>query len=145
MPTRSAHTTWSGSLQDGSGTVDLASSGVGSYQVSFPGRTADSADGVTSPEELIAAAHSSCYAMQMSAVLGEAGGSNPSVHVTAEVSLAKDPAGGLRIDAIALTVRGSAEGLDPAAFLRAAEEAKATCPVGKALTGTEITLDASSS
>jgi osmotically inducible protein OsmC len=75
MPTRSAHTTWSGSLQDGSGTVDLTSSGVGSYQVSFPSRTADSADGVTSPEELVAAAHSSCYAMQLSAVLGEAGGS----------------------------------------------------------------------
>lgn len=144
MPTRRAHATWIGGLQDGSGTVKLASSGAGTYPVSFPSRAAASAEGMTSPEELIAAAHSSCYAMQLSALLGQAGGSNPTLEVIAEVSLVEDPAGGFRIDVIALTVRGSAEGLDPGAFLQAAEEAKATCPVSKALAGTEITLDASS-
>ena len=73
MPTRSARTTWTGGLQDGTGTVSLVSSGVGSYEVSFPKRAADNADGTTSPEELIAAAHTACFAMQFSALLGEAG------------------------------------------------------------------------
>ena len=70
MPTRTARTTWTGGLEDGSGTVTLVSSGLARYEVSFPKRTADSADGTTSPEELIAAAHSSCFAMQFSALLG---------------------------------------------------------------------------
>ncbi len=64
MPTRTARTTWNGGLQDGAGTVALLSSGVGSYEVNFPKRAADKADGTTSPEELIAAAHSACFAMQ---------------------------------------------------------------------------------
>ena len=61
MPTRTAHTTWTGGLQDGTGTVTLVSSGLGSYEISFPKRAADDADGTTSPEELIAAAHASCF------------------------------------------------------------------------------------
>src|SRR5690348_17567299 len=72
MPTRTATTTWNGDLQSGSGTVEMTSSKVGSYEVSFPARTADETDGVTSPEELIAAAHSSCFAMQFSNVLAKA-------------------------------------------------------------------------
>ena len=67
MPTRSARTTWTGGLQDGTGTVELVSSGVGRYVVSFPRRAAEEAGGVTSPEELIAAAHTACFAMQFSA------------------------------------------------------------------------------
>lgn len=63
MPTRTARTEWSGGLQDGSGRVTLVSSGLGSYDVSFPRRAADAAEGTTSPEELIAAAHTSCYCM----------------------------------------------------------------------------------
>ena len=74
MPTRSARTTWTGGLQDGTGTVELVSSGIASYEVSFPRRAAEEAGGVTSPEELIAAAHSACFAMQFSGVLGQAGG-----------------------------------------------------------------------
>jgi lipoyl-dependent peroxiredoxin len=140
MATRSATTTWNGGLQDGAGVVELTSSGLGSYDVSFPKRAADDAGGATSPEELIAAAHSSCYAMQFSALLGGAGGSDPTITVRADVSLGADPAGGFRISGIALTVRGSAEGVDDAAFAKYAEEAKAGCPVSKALTGTEITL-----
>src|SRR5690349_20964156 len=110
MPTRSARTTWSGGLQDGTGNVTLASSGAGNYEVSFPKRAADRADGTTSPEELIAAAHSACFAMQFSALLGDAGGSGQHLDVSDDVTLGPDPAGGFRITGIALTVRGSAQG-----------------------------------
>ena len=90
MPTRTAHTTWTGGLQDGTGVVTLVSSGVGTYEVNFPKRAADNADGTTSPEELIAAAHSACFAMQFSALLGAAGGTDPSLDVTADVTLGPD-------------------------------------------------------
>ncbi|MBO0901364.1 OsmC family protein [Cellulomonas sp. zg-ZUI222] len=142
MPTRTARTAWNGTLQDGGGQVELSSSQVGTYDVSFPKRAAEDAGGTTSPEELIAAAHSSCYAMQLSADIAEAGGTPVALEVTADVSLGPDPAGGFRITGIALKVRGEVEGLDEAGFQQAAEKAKAGCPVSKALTGTDITLDA---
>lgn len=142
MPTRTAHTAWTGGLQDGSGRVELSSSKVGSYDVSFPKRAADDADGTTSPEELIAAAHSSCYAMQLSALVAQAGGTPRSLDVQAGVSLGPDPAGGFRLTGIKLTVRGQVDGLDAAGFEQAAQAAKAGCPVSKALTGVDITLDA---
>ena len=142
MPTRTAHTAWTGGLQDGSGTVELSSSKAASFDVSFPKRSSENADGTTSPEELIAAAHSACYAMQLSALVARAGGTPKSLDVTADVALAPDPAGGFRIPTITITVRGEVDGLDADAFKKAAEEAKATCPVSKALTGPEITLDA---
>jgi osmotically inducible protein OsmC len=142
MPTRTARTAWAGSLQEGSGKVELTSSGVGTYEVSFPKRAADDADGTTSPEELIAAAHSSCYAMQLSALIGNAGGTVHSIDVQADVSLGPDPAGGFRLTGIKLTVRAEVDGLDAAGFDDAAKTAKAACPVSKALTGVEITLDA---
>ena len=142
MPTRTARTAWNGTLQDGGGQVELTSSKVGTYDVSFPKRAAEDAGGTTSPEELIAAAHSSCFAMQLSANVAEAGGTPVALEVTADVSLGPDPAGGFRITGIALKVRGEVEGLDAAGFQQAAEAAKAGCPVSKALTGTEITLDA---
>jgi osmotically inducible protein OsmC len=140
MPTRSARTTWSGGLQDGTGTVSLVSSGVGSYEVSFPKRAADNADGTTSPEELIAAAHTACFAMQFSALLGEAGGSGQSLDVTADVSLGPDPAGGFRITGIVLTVSGTAQGVTAEQFAKIAQDAKSGCPVSKALAGTDISL-----
>ena len=140
MPTRTARTTWTGGLEDGAGTVALVSSGLGRYEVSFPKRAADDADGTTSPEELIAAAHTACFAMQFSAMLGAAGGSGQSLDVTADVRLGPDPAGGFRIGGITLTVSGSAAGISAEDFARIAQEAKSTCPVSKALTGTEITL-----
>ncbi|MCF7551281.1 MULTISPECIES: OsmC family protein [Pseudonocardia] len=142
MPTRTARTAWNGSLEEGSGQVELTSSKVGTYDVSFPKRAAEDAGGTTSPEELIAAAHSSCYAMQLSALLGQAGGTVESLDVTADVSLGPDPAGGFRITGIALKVRGEVPGLDAAEFEKAAQAAKEGCPVSKALTGTTITLDA---
>lgn len=142
MPTRVAKTEWLGGLTDGSGKTQLVSSGLGSYEVSFPKRSAEQAGGATSPEELIAAAHSACYAMQLAAFLVDAGGRPERLEVTAEVSLAPDPAGGFHIPGIALTVRGSAPGVDADGFAKAAEGAKAGCPVSKALAGTKITLDA---
>src|SRR5215472_2812939 len=135
MPTRSARTTWTGGLQDGTGTVALVSSGVGTYEVSFPKRAADDADGTTSPEELIAAAHTACFAMQFAALLGAAGGSGQSLDVGADVTLGTDPAGGFRISGIALTVSGSADGITPEEFAKIAEDAKSACPVSKALAG----------
>jgi len=142
MATRQARTEWSGGLQDGSGTTTLVSSGLATYDVSFPTRSADSANGSTSPEELIAAAHSACYSMQLSAMLTEAGGTVRNITTDAEVGLGPDPAGGFRLTGITLTVRATVDGLDEAAFTEAANGAKAGCPVSKALTGVEITLDA---
>ncbi|MGH9083430.1 MAG: OsmC family peroxiredoxin [Acidimicrobiales bacterium] len=142
MPTRVARTEWSGGLADGSGRTELVSSGLGTYDVSFPKRSSEDAQGATSPEELIAAAHSACFAMQLSALLANAGGTPERLEVTAEVSLGPDPAGGFRIPGIALRVRGSVAGLDAEGFAKAAEAAKAACPVSKALAGTEISLDA---
>jgi lipoyl-dependent peroxiredoxin len=141
MPTRTARTAWDGGLADGTGQVELSSSGVGTYEVSFPRRTADDAQGVTSPEELIAAAHSACYAMQLSAAVADAGGTPRSLDVTADVTLGPDTKG-LRISDIRLTVRGEVENLDADGFAKAAQAAKDGCPVSKALTGTTITLDA---
>ncbi|MGP7960091.1 OsmC family peroxiredoxin [Sanguibacter sp. A247] len=143
MPTRTARTAWNGSFEKGSGQVELSSSGVGTYTVSFPTRSAESAGGATSPEELIAAAHSSCYAMQLSALLGAAGHEPQALHVSVEVDLGPDPAGGFRIPAIRVAVEGEVDGIDEARFVEIAEEAKATCPVSKALAGTTITLAAS--
>jgi osmotically inducible protein OsmC len=141
MPTRTARTTWTGGLQDGTGLVELASSHVGTYEVSFPKRAADDAGGTTSPEELIAAAHTSCFAMQFSALLDAAGGSGQSLDVRGDVTLGPDPAGGFRISGITLTVRGSADGVTPDEFAKIAQDAKNTCPVSKALAGTDISLE----
>lgn len=120
----------------------MTSSGIGTYEVSFPKRAADEAGGYTSPEEMIAAAHSSCYAMQLSALIGQAGGTPQSLEVTANVTLGPDPAGGFRLTGIQLVVRGEVEGLDANGFADAAKKAKETCPVSKALTGVDISLDA---
>jgi lipoyl-dependent peroxiredoxin len=144
MPTRTARTAWNGGLQDGSGQVELSSSKVGTYEVSFPKRAAEDADGTTSPEELIAAAHSACFAMALSNEIAQAGGTPQSLEVKADVSLGPDKDnGGFRITGIVLTVEGEVDGLDEDGFKKAADTAKAGCPVSKALTGTEITLQAS--
>ena len=140
MPTRTAQTIWRGSIETGNGQVELASSHAGRYDVSFPRRTAERGGGTTSPEELIAAAHSSCYAMQLSALIGAAGGTARRLEVTADVSLGPDPAGGFRLTGINLTLGGGVEGLDAETYTRLADEAKAGCPVSKALAGVEIAI-----
>jgi lipoyl-dependent peroxiredoxin len=142
MATRTARTAWNGTLQKGSGQVELSSSGVGTYTVSFPRRTAEDAEGVTSPEELLAASHSACFAMQLSANVAQAGGTPESLDVRADVTLGPDPAGGSHLTGITLTVRGEVTGLDADGFAKAAQDAKQGCPISKALTGVEITLDA---
>jgi osmotically inducible protein OsmC len=142
MAVRTARTAWDGTLMEGSGEVELASSGTGTFPVTFPRRTAERAEG-TSPEELIAAALTSCYAMQLSGLIAEAGGTPGSLDVSADVSLAPDPAGGLHIDGITLRVRGTLEGLDEARFDEVAQDAKDTCPVSKALGGVSIRLESS--
>ncbi|MCW2603042.1 MAG: osmC, partial [Pseudonocardiales bacterium] len=86
MPVRTARTAWNGTLETGGGQVELSSSKAGTFDVSFPKRAAEDAGGTTSPEELIAAAHSSCYAMQLSALIAGAGGVPQSLDVTADVS-----------------------------------------------------------
>ncbi len=139
MAIRTARTDWNGTLQDGSGRVELASSGVGTFDVSWPKRTADAAGGGTSPEELIAAAHSSCFSMALSNEIAKAGGTPRSLQVTADVTL--DLSSGATITSSKLTVNGEVEGLDPAGFEKAAQAAKAGCPVSKALSAIEISLE----
>ena len=143
MAVRTARVAWTGTLQEGRGQVELTSSKLGTYDVSFPARTADDAHGTTSPEELIAAAHASCYSMALSGQIAKAGGTPIALDVSADVTLGPDPAGGSRITGIKLTVVGEVDGLDADGFETAAEAAKVGCPVSKALTGTTITLDAS--
>jgi len=142
MPTRTARTAWTGTLEQGKGQVELTSSQIATYEVSFPRRAAEEAGGYTSPEELIAAAHSACYAMQLSALIGMAGATPQALDVQADVSLGPDPAGGFKLTGIKLTVRGEVDGMDDAQFAEAAQQAKVGCPVSKALTGVDITLDA---
>jgi osmotically inducible protein OsmC len=142
MPTRTARTAWNGDLQTGSGQVELSSSGVGTYEVSFPKRAADNADGTTSPEELVAAAHSACYAMSLSNGIATAGGTAVALDVKADVTLGADPDGGFKLTGIVLTVRGEVDGMDADAFRAAAEAAKKGCPISKALAAVDITLDA---
>jgi osmotically inducible protein OsmC len=123
------------------GKVELTSSKLATFEVSFPRRAAEDAGGFTSPEELIAAAHSSCYAMQLSALVAQAGGTPQALDVQADVSLGPDPAGGFKLTGIKLTVRGEVDGLNAEQFAQAAQAAKEGCPVSKALTGVDITLD----
>ena len=143
MAIRTARTAWNGTLTEGSGQTELTSSGVGTFSVSWPKRISDQADGTTSPEELVAAAHASCYAMQFSALIERAGGTPVALDVRSDVTFGPDPAGGFHISAIKLTVNGEVGGMDAETFAKTAEDAKATCPISKALAAVgDITLDA---
>ncbi|MFF7231162.1 OsmC family peroxiredoxin [Streptomyces sioyaensis] len=134
---RVAHTVWDGTLLEGKGTVTFESSEIGHYPVSWPSR-AEQANGMTSPEELMAAALSSCFSMALSHGLTEAG--TPPTQLTTRATTAFRPGSG--ITGIHLVVQGQVPGLDEKAFLAAAEEARANCPVRKALAGTRVTLTA---
>lgn len=136
--TRTAQTHWEGNLAEGAGKVTLESSGIGTFDVSWPAR-AEEPNGKTSPEELIAAAHSSCFSMALSAGLGKAGTPPTSLDTRADVELTV----GTGITGIHLTVVGQVEGITEEQFREAAEGAKKGCPVSQALSGTTITLDAS--
>ncbi|AGS72815.1 OsmC family protein [Streptomyces collinus] len=135
--TRTAHTVWEGNLLEGNGVVTFDSSGIGQQPVSWPSR-AEKANGKTSPEELIAAAHSSCFSMALSH--GLAGAGTPPTRLETRADVTFQPGEG--ITGIHLTVTGEVPGLDAEAFRSAAEDAKKNCPVSQALTGTTITLTA---
>jgi osmotically inducible protein OsmC len=122
---------------EGSGQVTLDSSGLGTYDVTWASRAEDP-NGRTSPEELIAAAHSACFSMALSHALAQAGTAPQRLETAADVTF--QPGEG--ITGVHLMVRGFVPGLSPEDFAQAAEGAKANCPVSKALTGTTITLDA---
>jgi osmotically inducible protein OsmC len=134
--TRTAKAHWEGSLIEGAGQVALTSSGIGTYDVSWASR-ANEANGKTSPEELIAAAHSTCFSMSLSHALAGAGHAPESIDTTADVTF--QPGEG--ITGIVLSVNGKVPGLTAEQFAEFAEDAKKNCPVSQALTGTTITLD----
>lgn len=143
MSSRDATTHWTGTLQEGHGDVTLDSSNAGQFEVSLPTRAAERApDGKTSSEELLAAAHSSCLAMNVAATLSAAGITAESIDVSAEVFFGPDPAGGFGIPKIDVTLRAHIPGLEPARFAELAAAAHASCPVSKALAATAINLDA---
>ena len=135
--TRTATTHWEGSLFEGAGRVSLESSGIGSYDVTWASRAED-ANGKTSPEELIGAAHAACFSMALSKELNDAGSPPQALDTRADVDFSP----GEGITGIKLTVRGRVEGMDGDAFVRTAEAAKDGCPVSQALKGVTITLDA---
>ena len=138
MPTRNAHAEWNGSIGEGSGTMALGS-GAFEGKYSFKSRMEDGPG--TNPEELIGAAHAGCFSMALSVVLGAGGHEPESIKTDAKVRFDKE-GDGFAITSVALTTRAKVPGMDNDAFLKAAEDAKANCPVSKALTGTEISLDA---
>jgi osmotically inducible protein OsmC len=136
---RTMTTTWHGSLMEGAGTIHAAGSGAfGPLEVSWPART-EAPNGKTSPEELIAAAHSACFSMALSHGLAQGG--TPAEQLDTTATLTFVPGEG--ITRVALSVRGTVPGIDEAGFVAAAEAAKVGCPVSKALAAVpEITLDA---
>lgn len=136
MPVRDASTQWQGDLQTGSGVVTLDSSNAGQFPVTFP-RRAGEPEGQTSPEELVAAAHSACFAMSLSNGLSQAGNPPTSLSVSAEVTLGKNDAGQLAITTIVLSVDGVVPGISAEQFAEAAATAKAGCIISRALAGVE--------
>jgi len=141
MPCRDATSRWQGDLLHGKGAASLDSSNAGEFDVSFPTRAARP-DGQTSPEELLAAAHSSCLAMNLSGVLSAENLTATSIDVSVEVALGPATGGGFEISGIAIVLRAELDGVDAARFRELATVAEQTCPIAKALAGTTITLDA---
>jgi lipoyl-dependent peroxiredoxin len=139
MPTRTASARWTGDFKRGGGSVALGS-GAFEGQYSFSGRFEDGPG--TNPEELLGAAHASCYTMALSVGLTTAGTPPASLATSADVTISPVD-GGFEITTIALTVRGKVPGVDADTFAAAAEDAKRNCPLSKALASVkEITLDA---
>jgi lipoyl-dependent peroxiredoxin len=141
--TRHAEVSWSGDLQTGSGTINYVSSGAFSrLPVTWASRTEDH-NGRTSPEELIAAAHASCFSMAFSARLGKNGTPAAKLDTKVVISFAKGDAG-WKIATSTITVKGDVPGIDLDTFKALAEDAKDNCPVSGALKGNvELVVDAS--
>lgn len=129
---RRANVVWRGDLQNGSGTINLASSGAAhDLPVTWASRT-ERPDGKTSPEELIAAAHASCYAMAFSNVLAQMGNEPEELNISAVCTFDADQ---VKVTTIVLDVRGRVPGLDAEGFQNAAEQGMQACPVSNALRG----------
>lgn len=138
MPvTSEAAATWSGTLIEGEGTVSFSSSGIGTHPLNWQARS-EGSDAVTTPEELIAAAHASCFSMALSHALAGNGTSAEQVSTTASVTFKP----GTGITGSHLNVHATVPGLDAETFAELAEGAKTGCPVSQALAGIEITLEA---
>ena len=136
MAKRTAAVTWKGGLLDGTGMIESSGSGaLGALPVTWLSR-AESSDGKTSPEELIAAAHASCFAMAFSLLLAEGGTPPEELDVRSTVTFIP----GTGITKSELELSGRVPGLSEEAFRAKAEQAKANCPVSQALKGLEITL-----
>ena len=138
---RNAHATWEGDLRGGSGRFDVGSGAIRGQEVTFASRF-EEPGGKTSPEELIAAAHATCFSMALAGGLAKAG--HPPTRIeTDAVATLDQTEGGFRITSMRLSVRGEVDGIDEQTFRAAAEEAKEGCPVSNALADSvEITLDA---
>jgi len=138
MPvTSEATTTWTGSLAEGSGTVAFSSSKLGTFPIDWKARS-EGSDTTTTPEELIAAAHASCFSMALAHALSEKG--TPPERVNASASVTFKP--GVGITGSHLNVNAVVPGLDDETFQKIAADAKANCPVSQALSGIDITLEA---
>lgn len=135
--TRTAHTVWNGDLMSGSGQTTLDSSGLGTFDVTWKART-EAAEGKTSPEELIAAAHASCFSMAFSHALAQAGHAPEEVNTKADVTFVP----GTGITGSHLTMTARIPGITEEEFQKIAGEAKTGCPVSGALASIDITLDA---
>ena len=135
--TSEAAATWTGSLIEGEGSVSFSSSHLGTFPLNWKARS-EGSDTTTTPEELIAAAHSSCFSMALSHAL--AGNGTPAERVNTTASVTFKP--GVGITGSHLNVNATVPGLDAETFQRLAQEAKTGCPVSAALSGIEITLEA---
>jgi len=138
MATRKAHARWTGSLKEGKGSVDFGD-GLFEGAYSFASRFEEGTG--TNPEELLGAAHASCFAMALALALGRVGVTPDHVDATAHVTVALQ-SGGFKITKSHLVCRAKVPGIDQATFGQHAEAAKAGCPVSRALAGTEISLEA---
>ena len=140
MAERTATTGWDGDLAHGSGRVDLGSGAFDAFPVTWASRT-ERSDGKTSPEELIAAAHSSCFSMALAHGLTEAGHKPEHLSVSSKVTLDQRD-GAPTVTTSELTVTGRVPGIDQSAFAQAADDAGKNCPISRALAGVEISVDA---
>lgn len=134
--TSTARTHWEGSLTEGSGSTELVTSGVATFDVAW-GKRAESGAGTTNPEELVAAALATCYSMALAHGLN--GNGTPPDSLDTEVSVDFVP--GTGITGATIKVRGTVPGLSEEAFQHFAEDTKENCPVSKALAGVEKTLE----
>ena len=138
MTTRNAHARWEGSIKEGKGRVDFGNGAFkGSY--TFASRFEDGKG--TNPEELLAAAHASCFAMGLSLALGKAGFKPDYIDATAQVTVSPQD-GGFKITKSHIACIANVPGIDQVSFNQNAQAAKSGCPISRALAGTEITLEA---